>query len=222
MQKSKFGILANYFHYNQFEINKKDNSKLLEKVKEYYNDVYQNYKYATCLIETETNDILYVSCLTNIDNLNVKRFGFYLDQLPNLELNTVSMLLAFSSQSNSTLLNDIFQIPENYPSDFCRMYLKDTFGRVVFTFQFMELLSFCLASEENNTKQITEYKRLFNQRNSSFFEKLNSLYLPDGYSLYKLLKKHTPFESDSTDFGFVTHAKQDIAYKFIKRANKYL
>ena len=42
-----------------------------------------------------------------------------------------------------------FSIPTNYPSEFAKAYLKDTYGQVVYTYQFMSLLSCILIGDDN-------------------------------------------------------------------------
>jgi hypothetical protein len=220
MQKTKFGFLSNHFHYYQFEII--PGSEFHNQVKKQYQDNYGDYKYGICLIENETKSILDICCLTNDDTSDFSSFHFYLNQLPNLDLNSIALLLALISNTHSRLTNNFFQIPHNYPSQFAKIFLKDTFGQVVFTFQFMQLLSFCLPQSENSHNQINEYRRLYNLRQADFFKKLEGLYLPDGYSLYKLLKTYTPYHSMPNNFGFLTRPTHKLAYEFIEKAKKYI
>ena len=71
-------------------------------------------------------------------------------------------------------------------------------------------------------KNINEYRRLYNGRHGDFYKKLEGLFLPDGYSLYKLLETYTPYHSMSNGFGFLTAPKHKLAYQFIEKAKKYL
>lgn len=220
MQKTTFGFLSNHFHYQLFKISQ--NNEFYEQAKKQYPENYANYKYGICLIENESKSILDICCLTNEDTTDFSSFHFYLNQLPNLDLNSVALLFALVSNGETRLHNNAFQIPGNYPSEFGKMFLKETFGQVVFTFQFMQLLSFCLPQNENNHNNINEYRRLYNGRHGDFYKKLEGLFLPDGYSLYKLLETYTPYHSMSNDFGFLTAPKHKLAYQFIEKAKKYL
>lgn len=220
MQKTKFGFLSNHFHYYHFEIT--PNNEFYNQTVTHYGDCYLDYKYGIGLIENETKSILEICCLTNDEDSDFSSFRFYLDQLPNLELNSVALLFALTSNNHSRRINNVFHIPKNYPSEFGKAFLKDTFGQVIFTFQFMELLSFCLPKDENSHNQINEYRRLYNTRQADFYKKLESLYLPDGYSLYELLKAYTPYDTMTNDFGFITYPTHKLAFKFIEKAKHYL
>lgn len=219
MDDSKFGFLSNHFSFHHFELSQ--SCEFYEQVKTFYPDTYFDYKYGVCFIEKETKTVLNIVCLTNDDNSDFSSFQHYLNQLPNLDLNNVAFLFALTSDNNSRLLNNVFQIPENYPSEFAQSFLKETSGQIIYTYQLMELLSFCLPQSENNHNQINEYRRLYNLRQADFYKKLEELYLPDGYNLYKLLKSYTPYYSTTNDFGFLRVPTHKLAYRFIEKAKKY-
>jgi len=220
MQKTKLGVLGNYFQYHLFKI--APNNEFYKEVEREYNNCFANYKYAIGLIENKTRTCLHICCLTNDDKFDFSSFQFYLNQLPNLDLHSVAFLFALTYNIESRLINNAFQTPENYPSEFAKSFLKDTFGQVVFAFQFTELLRVCLPKEENSHNQINEYRRLYNLREANFYKKLQDLYLPDGYSLYKLLEAYTPCNTKSNDFGFLISPTYKLAYTFIQSAKKYL
>ena len=88
----------------------------------------------------------------------------------------------------------------------------------------MGLLSCSLKGDDNQHNYINEYRRLFNCRAKKVFDKIEELYLPDGYSLYKLLESYTPYENNkySGGFGFLRTPTHKVAWDFIVKAKKYI
>lgn len=223
MNKSKFGFLSTHFRYEIVELT--PGNDYYATVKDYYKDLdydnIQNFKYSNRLIEIQTNEILAFG-LTDDNNLDYSSFQFYLDQLPTLELNDVAFLFALVKENDKFPLKNAFQFPNNYPSRFAQSFLSETYGQIVFTYQLMQLLCFCLPPKENSHNQINDYRRLYNLRQANFFKKLEGLILPDGFSLSKLLKSYTPYHSDNYGFGFVRKPTHKLAYSFIEKSKKYL
>ena len=226
MEKSKYSFLNNHFKFIQFELDKSNEyyTPFIKYCKEnkFYEDCIKEYKYGTCLFEIETKEPFFTE-LTN-DEADYSSFEFYLNQLPDLELDNVAYLFSLVSDGATKQLQDAFSIPTNYPSEFAKAYLKDTYGQVVYTYQFMSLLSCSLIGDDNQYNYINDYRRLFNCRAKKVFDKLEELYLPDGYSLYKLLESYTPYNNNeySGGFGFVKTPTHKIAWDFIERAKKYI
>jgi hypothetical protein len=222
MQVDSFGFLSSYFHYEHFKIS--DNATVKTLVKSLYKEDYVNYKYATCLVETETNSIIDVSILYTDDKSlkQIDSFNIYLNQLPSLDLSTVAFMFALVSLPDNKLLNNPFSIQDVNPSDFAKVYLKNTFGNVIYTFQLMELLHFCLPAEESSYNELNSYRKMYSTKQTTFFRKLESLCLPDGYSLYELLKTYTPLRKEHDNFGYLIKPNHKLAYLFIQKANMYV
>ena len=113
-------------------------------------------------------------------------------------------------------------MPADYPSEFCKEFLKDTYGRVVYIWQLRELFGFCLQGEENSYKKADEYRRWYNMRMAKVFPIIEQLYLPDGYSLNKLLQKYTPLRTADSDYGFVISPNISYVWDFTQRAKLYV
>lgn len=220
MFNSKFGFLSNHFSFKYFDL--KSNNDFYKDAKKILPASCENTKFAICFVENETNAVLQVYGYTSEKKSFDISFQHYLNQLPNLELNNVAFLFAMTNTEDLPLLDNAFEIPKNYPSNFCKSFLKETNGQVVYTYQLMQLLSFCLPTEENSHSQINDYRRQYNMRQASFYERLKTLYLPDGYSLYKLLEDYTPYYRTTGDFGFLTTPTHKMAYSFIEVARKYI
>ena len=222
MNKLKFGFLGEYFYYQNFKIRETD--ALDNLLKQTYKENYANYEYALCLVEKNTNAVIDISFLHSKDNdfEQTNHFNFYLNQLPGLDLDNVALMFALISTPNNKLIDGVFSIQNNYPSEFAKAYLKRTFGNVIYTYQFMELLSFCLPAEENNYKDLNDYRKLYNIKQTAFLKKLENLYLPDGYSLFTLMKSFTPLRKELDDFGYLIKPNHKLAHLFIQQASKYL
>lgn len=220
METANLALLSNHFSYKEIEI--KSKKDFFEQVKFLYPENYLDFQYGVCLVENSTEKILDICYLTNKKFSYNNALSFYLKQLKNLELNSVALMLVLCSNNQSKLFENIYEFPENYPSEFAKAYLKSTYGKIIFNSQFIDLLSFCLPQNETQLLQLNEYKRLYNLRDANFFKKLENIFLPDGYSLYQLLKNFTPFYSSDDDFGFVTFPNHKSAYLFMESAKKYL
>ncbi|MFY7652744.1 MAG: hypothetical protein ACOVQE_08565 [Chitinophagaceae bacterium] len=190
-----------------------------QQFESYYNEQTKGYQFGLGIIEISTNQVLVLGLANEIDN-NIP-FEKLLSQMPNLSLQNILMLLALV-HSKKILTYNPYERSEDYPSEFASELLKDTNGYVLFRYQMMQLLSSCLTVEENNTQQIVEYTRQFNNRNASFFKKIENLHLPDGYCLADLLLKYTIVGNENDSFGFVSHPMYRQAYQFIQQTKKYL
>lgn len=217
MKTNNLAILKNYFKCQYFELHADIN--VYKQFESYYKEQTQDYQYGLGIVELSTNQILVLGLANEIENDLL--FEHQLSQMPSLSLQNVLMLFALVQSKQVSTFNPFYE-PENYPSQFGSELLQETNGYVLFRHQLMQLLSICLPTEENNTKQIVEYTRQYNNRNASFLKKLETLNLPDGYCLADLLKKYTLIENNNCSFGFVIYPMYILAYQFIQQTKKYL
>lgn len=217
MKRNNPAFLNAYFKCQYFEL--AQDRIIYQQFESYYKEQTKYYKYGLGIIELSTNKVLVLSLADEIDN-NIS-FEKLLSQMPDFSLQNVLVLLTLVQNKQSLTINPYHEA-ENYPSQFASALLKDTNGYVLFRYQLMQLLSSCLPIEENNTKQVVEYTRQYNNRNAAFLKKLEKLYLPDDYCLADLLLNHTLSGNNNGSFGFVSHPMYQQAYQFIQQSEKYL
>lgn len=213
MNQSKFSNLNKYLKCQHFELLK--DSEIYNIFKKDCETRIDECKYGVGIIETQTNNIFVLEVSNEIENY--ESVEYYLQQLPNLDLKTVTMFLCMTG-ANSILVENLFRMPDNFPSPFAASFLKETYGNIFFDYQFIQLLQCSLPNEEKGLKQIVEYKRQFNCGMARFTDKLKELYLPDGYNLYDLFEKYTPGgrrNNTENKFGFAVHPSYISAYQFI-------
>ena len=224
MKKSKYSFLNNHFTFQCYEMNPNDEHYLTYiKNREGDEEIDISFTHGASLWENDTKEI--IDGRISGSKMDFSSFEFYLNQLPDLELNNVAYMFSLVYNNATNLLEDAFSFPKDYPSEFAKSYLMKTYGRVVTTDQFTGLLSCCLIGDDNNHNYINESRRKFCMRYNEIFEKLEALYLPDGYSLYKLLEDYTPIGTGSeprTNIGTVFNQRHVIAWDFIKKAKKYI
>ncbi len=141
MKQPDYSFLKNYFDWQTFPVN--DGNFLSKSAVEYiskrypeYND--RDYEYASIFYEKNTNVI--ISCApSDIPESYNKSFRFYLKQLPSLGLHDVAFFFKLINEEDH-FMQGIFQWPANYPSPFCKDFLKDTYGYVAYNYQFMHLV----------------------------------------------------------------------------------
>lgn len=229
MKQRDFSFLAKFFNYEVFELTPEHRltSYIVQKWKE--SDTVklmeeQKIKYACVLKEISSDEILYSfesAEQIDIDTI-LKVYQFYLRQLPSLRLSDVAIFFAALFDAEY-LCDNLFEVDENYPSEFAAELLKETYGNVIFYDQFTTLLAACLPAAENTYQNRNEYRLAFNTGKMAKLEKLETMTLPDGINLAKFLKKYTPIHKwDSEWYGFIGHPTHKIAFDFITRAKKYL
>jgi hypothetical protein len=223
MQKKNFAHLKEHFVYETFQLDSQH--RFVETAKKYYEKIKfdtQGYNFINAFYEKDTDYIFHFN-ISQKDDFKNDAFEFYLKQLPVLDLSNITYLFTLTNWTKK-LLPNAFEFATDYPSEFCKEFLKDTYGKVIYPWQYMQLLSCCLQGEANNHTQINEYRRWYNLRMAKMFTILETLYLPDGYSLTKLLQEHTPLTTTEEDYGYGFVSKPDTAYswEFIQRAKKYI
>lgn len=221
MQQKNLSILKEHFVFESFELNSQHRfveAVLLDFQKRKLDS--KEYKFINAFYEKDSDHLINFE-ISSKDDFKNDWFEFYLKQLPGLAISDVKYMFTLSN-SLVQMLPASFEMPADYPSEFCKEFLKDTYGNIVYTWQFMELLGYCLQGDENSHKHVDEYRRWYNMRLAKVFPIIEQLYLPDGYSLDKLLRKYTRLRSADSDYGFVIRPVVDYVWDFIQRAKKYV
>ncbi len=218
---NKYTFLNEHFNFEFFDV--QSNHPLVEKMKENYERInfihWKDYKNGAAFIEKKSGDVIFFDISNN--PFNYACYPFYLKQLPSLKLSDVAFFFTLLDNGNF-LKDEIFKVPDDYPSVFAKEILSETYGNVVYTHQLVLLLANCLPQEEVSHFQLNEYRKDFGLRRDSFFVKMKNLFLPDGYNIGELLKAYTPYKKTDNDFGFVTLSTHKMAFDFIQKAKKYL
>lgn len=221
MQQKNLSILKEHFVFETFQLNSQHRfveEVLLDFQKRKFDS--KQYNFINAFYEKDTDHLITFEISTK-DDFNNDWFEFYLKQLPSLALSDVKYMFALGNGWVQMLPNS-FEMAADYPSEFCKEFLKETYGNIIYTWQFMELLGYCLQGEENSHKQIDEYRRWYNMRMAKVFPIIEQLFLPDGYSLDKLLRKYTRLRSSYSQYGFITRPNISSTWDFIQRAKKYV
>lgn len=158
MQQKNLCILKEYFVFEKFKLDSQHRfteQVLLDLKKR--NLYSREYKFINAFYEKDTDHLITFK-ISSKDDFNNDWFEFYLKQLPGLALSDVKYMFALSN-SWVQMRSNYFEIPADYPSAFCKKFLKDTYGNMVYTWQFMELLGCCLQGEDNSHQRIDEYRR---------------------------------------------------------------
>ena len=221
MQQKNFSFLLEHFGYETFELG--SGHRFVEPVlidcqKRKFDP--DGYNFINAFYEKNTDQMITFEISTE-DDFNNDRFEFYLKQLPSLSLSDGKYMFALN-KSDLQLLPNAFKLPVDYPSEFCKEFLKETYGRVVYSWQFVQLVTSCLENEDYTINQVDEYCRWYNQRMAKVFPIIENLYLPDNYSLDQLLRKFTPLSAVDSDYGFVIRPNVSYIWDFIQRAKKYI
>ena len=219
IEKGKYSFLSRHFSYQQFEMS--PSNEFFEKSKSLMHIDEFTCKYGYCFIDNESREVIFLDQLCNHETNVYERFQYYLDQLPNLDLNNIIYLLDLTGRSEIGLLPNAFEFPKDYPSEFGKSLTQETYGMIFYRIQLMELLKSCLPSDEGSLKELVEYTRMYNCGYSSFFKKLETLYLPDGFSLNTLIDKYT-LRKDNSEIGFVYGRRYKEAYLFREKIKKYV
>lgn len=229
MKQRDFSFLAEHFNFETFELTpdhrftqyilngwkEMDNVKLMQERK---------MNYACVLKEISTDEILYeIVSPEPIDiATTLKAYHFYLKQLPSLSLSDVAIFFA-AMFNDKYLCDNIFKFDEDYPSEFAAELLKDTYGNVIFGYQFTTLIAACLPPVENTYHDRNDYRLAFNKGMTRILDKFETMALPDGVNLANFLKKYTPIYKWNSDwYGHIVQPTHKMAFDFITRAKKYL
>jgi hypothetical protein len=223
MTPTNFSFLKNYFSWDTIPLDDESNPlcKMANQyIKDYYPDDIGDFPYASVFYEKSSNEI-FVGNPTSSRVSNKEAFEFFLGQLPSLQLSDAAFFLRLIQQE-APLIEDYFQFSLDYPSPFCKEFLKDTYGYIVYDYQFMQLVHFTFRYG-GTFDVLNEFRTGYNKRKTETLEKLENMYLPDGYNLASLLKQYTIKSIDHYhDYGFVIYPMHDEAYHFMACAEKYL
>ena len=143
---------------------------------------------------------------------------FYLKQLPSLSMSDVAMLIALIGRDNY-LCEGVFEVAPNFKYPFAATFFKDTYGQVIFDYQFTSLLSICLPGLERTPTQINDYLRALKTGNDEKLKKFETLSMPDGTNLAQYLKENTPIKKvfSKSEYGQVAKPTHKFAYQVCKR-----
>lgn len=220
MQPSNYSFIKNRFKYTAYSITSE--SPLSHALKTHFNDpkLTDAFPYAISLIETTTGEPL-TFILTTDEKPDVSSFEFYLKQLPDFNLNNLTLLLALSMPGNQKQENT-FQFPSDYPSKFAKQLLQETYGKVVYNDQFENLIRACLPQKEQTKENLSYCRKAFNKRQWDFFKKAANLFLPDNTNLYEFLKEFTPIKESNMEFGFVISPNHKAAFRLSELVKQVL
>ncbi|MEX2379161.1 MAG: hypothetical protein WD530_00340 [Vicingaceae bacterium] len=218
MPHSNYSFLKDRFKYTIYSTTSE--SSLTSALRTHFNDpeLIDSFPYAISLIETTTGEPI-TFMLTTDEKPDCSSFEFYLNQLPDLNLNNVTLLLALSMPGTQKQVN-IFQFPSEYPSTFAKELLQETYGKLVYDHQFENLIRTCLPQKEQTKENLSYYRKAFNKRQCDFFKKAKTLFLPDNTNLYVFLKDFTPVRESNMEFGFVTTPNHKEAFRFSELVNQ--
>jgi hypothetical protein len=172
------------------------------------------------LVTYDNNKIINIQISTEPDLALNTQFEKAIYNLPDLSINNVSMLLAWSILKNKVIEN-IFEVPNNYISEIALELLQDTYGYILYAEQLNKLLYACNNSSTITYKLLDEFRKGFNMRKSNIIDDLKKWVLPDGINLYELLTLYTPL-STNEGFGFLSKPQYFNAIKFIKHSKQAL
>lgn len=211
-----FGHLANHFKFVSF---KKEGTEF-RGIPESWDADNSQFNYA--LVLTEGGDPFIDFWLSTAPFPNHQAaFESYLEQLPSLSFSNVSYLFELvCNYDDHGISANPFQIPENYPSEFARCILSDTYGRVVYRHQVETLVMSCSGKPswfdlEYCGKKRSMISNQINRKVAEFCHELEKMTLPDGCPLWQLL----------TGYSFnicFTNPDPLSTFAFMKRAKKYL
>lgn len=218
MKNNLYEKLNAHFEIKSFNLTQ---DKIANKVfeKEYKDYDFADYPFGVGIYERKSKSIfpLHLSAL-NCDNPN-EAFQYHLNQLPELTIHNLAMLIALSNFDENLKIRNAFNYPNDYPSDFAKSILKDSYGYILFPYHFYNLILSCQGENvPRSTLQLSDALRDFNKSNVDFFEKIKNYLLPDGTSFYKLLLDCTILKSYDTNnlCGLISQPRYNIAYKMLE------
>ena len=223
MLHQDFSFLSRHFAYEIVDLKSHHRfSQLLTSKNKISYPEFTDLQYAEVFYEKECDNIISWSLSSSKDN-NYDAFDFYLKQLPSFTLSNVAYFFSLIAP-DIQLANNVFAFKKNYPSEFCRDFLNITHGYVVYTYQLMQLIDFCMPLGKSGHNLMNEYRRLFNLRSPKMFSEIEQMYLPDGNNLGELLQLYTPikYTGQTCPYGFVINPTYVVAHSFIACVRKYI
>ena len=117
------------------------------------------------------------------------------------------------------LLDGLFEIAPNFKYPFAATFFKDTYGKMLFDYQFTSLLSICLPVFEKTPTQINDYLRALNTGEDDKLKRLETFTMPDGTNLAQYLKENIPIKKvfSINEYGQVVKPTHKFAYQVSKR-----
>ncbi len=155
-------------------------------MKNRFNDDFEKYL-VNAIIEKETDQVIKFSLdlKSKPQTDYFKKFEFCLSQLPSPELNNICLLFDVIDYSQGELLSEVFQFPDHFPSQIAGILLSQTYGLVLYQYQFFTLLK--VANPQLSCNEIDDYRKAWGKQQDEENEKLKRMYLPDGQNVYELL-----------------------------------
>ena len=223
MNKQNLGFLSAHFHY---EYRSAKVVALQEKGGDYmqfYEDYYEQFKYAVCLVESKTKKIIRYF-FTNERGFYFHPFMHYLNQLPDLSLkNVIYFFNLINYTENVPLLKNAFQVPDNYPSEYAKELLAETYGYLVYRYQLYELLRSCCPFEyASDDTRFYKFRRDMQGtgKYQACLKQIRDWRLPDNYPLINILQNYTLPNDHIEGILFLDNPRYKEAYKFIKTSKK--
>ncbi len=178
-----------------------------------------NLKYAAAFREQRDDSVLFFDTSSEPMGRGLQTsYLFYLKQLPSLCVTDVAMLFALMGKDNY-LLDGVFEIDANFKYPFAASIFKDTYGKMLFDYQFTSLLSICLPVFEKTPSNINDYLRALKTGQNDKLKRLQTLTMPDGTNLAGYLKENTPIKKvfSTNEYGQVVKPTHKFAYQVSKR-----
>ncbi len=171
-----------------------------------------NLKFATA-ITFKHEALITLSVSTSAEYNYTTQFNFYLKLLPSLSLHDIAIVLTISN-SEVSKLNNVFKIPQNYPSTIAFELLRETYGQLYYTHQLHSLLNTCKPCAEINNGLIDSFIKGINKKDDFTLNQLKKWCLPDGLSIYEMLLNYAPLKDENSAIGYLVRPKYYEANKF--------
>ena len=223
MTLDKYYWMVESFNFEYFMI--KRSHRLMKKLRTHLVRVGHtdwetyNLKYAAAFREQRDDSVLFFDTSSEPIGTGLQTsYLFYLKQLPSLSVSDVAMLFALMGKDNY-LIEGIFEMTPNFKYPFAATFFNDTYGQVLFDYQFTSLLSICLPVFEKSPTQLNEYLRALKTGQDHKLKRLETLTMPDGTNLSQYLKENTPIKRvfSTNIYGQVVKPTHKFAYKVSKR-----
>ncbi|MEY5049707.1 MAG: hypothetical protein RLZZ175_3066, partial [Bacteroidota bacterium] len=139
--------------------------------------------------------------------------------LPKLDIKTISYMFTLLG-SNLDCNKNIFKFNKNYPSEFGKLCLKETYGQIIYQSQLIDLIY--NSDIYYNISKIYGLIKIINKKSVDNYYQFENLVLPDGYKLFDLLTEFTPLYKNSSYPGLLLRDQYKEAYYFLKSSKKFI